>query len=701
VVLTFKAVLMRMAKACVLPLGIGLLMAQNVCSASAQDTAADANLVARGKYVAEAADCKLCHTSASGKPFAGGYKIDTPFGPIYSTNLTPDPKTGIGNWTFEDFKRAMHDGIRPDGQYLYPAMPLNSYTKIVDDDLKAMWAYLRSIPPVQQSKRENGLRFPFDIREGMLVWRWLYFDEGYFEPDANRGPLWNRGAYIVQGLGHCGGCHTPRNFMGAEIKSESLHGAHVGDWYAPDITPKALKDTNKWDIAQLAAFLKKGGTRNSTAFGPMEKVVHASLSHLNDHDLEATATYLLNASEEEPAVSQAQPSDPIAPASDPSPAASDPIAPASDPSPAASDPIATASDPSPPAETALQRGGKLYSENCAECHQSNGEGIHGAVPPMADNPAVIAKSPTDIIGAIVKGVPPRGGMGGMPSFAGALSDQEIADIANYVRTSWGNRATPDTTANLVAAWRKPLTPPHHATDPDQGFVCPTTEPGGDKELDLNLIKDLRAEMRDHGVDYPRLVDMYENQRPKAGMAKTVDALVAAYCPIIAASDETDRAKAIAFRRFSLNTASYVMHRYVPESAPPVDIVWATPVGYTLAEDIPPRKGTLTCPANDGSLVPKPLVDQARSLIGTPDPKFHAEAADTQAHSLAAKNATAKLADVANALILSFCRGIETNSKIDPAQKEDALNRYGDEVIAALQESAESKAPPKAASKKAE
>jgi mono/diheme cytochrome c family protein len=422
--LTCDAVSIRTANVRALLLSISLFVAQGLCSASAQQTVENADLVARGRYVAAAADCRLCHTSGSGEPYAGGFKVDTPFGPIYSSNITPDPKTGIGEWTFKDFKKAVHNGVRPDGQFLYPAMPLNSFTKIVEDDLKALWAYLRSVSPAQEPTRKNGLHFPFDIRESMLVWRWLFFDEGFFRPDENRGPLWNRGAYLVQALGHCGDCHTPRNFMGAQIKSRSLEGAQVGDWYAPNITSEALKDTNRWDKAQLIMFLKTGNTGNSTALGTMRDIVHAGLSHLTDHDLEAMATYLLSAGQNQLVVRQRQPS-----------------------------------EPSMSPEKVSQRGTKLYSDNCASCHKSDGEGIANAVPPLAGNPVVIAKSPTDVIVVILKGVPPRSGMTGMPSFAGSLSNQNIADLTNYIRTNWGNRIAADATSERVAAWRASLALP--------------------------------------------------------------------------------------------------------------------------------------------------------------------------------------------------------------------------------------------------
>jgi len=167
-------------------------------------------------------------------------KIDTPFGAIYSPNVTPDPGTGIGKWTFGQFKKALHAGIRADGQFLYPAMPFDAYAKIADDDLKALWAYFWTLPPVKQQNRGNELSFPFNIRDSMLAWRWLFFDEGVLKPDPAKGVQWNRGAYLVEALGHCGDCHTPRNSMGATINGRPLQGAQIDQWFAPDISPKRL-----------------------------------------------------------------------------------------------------------------------------------------------------------------------------------------------------------------------------------------------------------------------------------------------------------------------------------------------------------------------------------------------------------------------------------------------------------------------------
>ena len=258
------------------------------------EEAADPSMIARGSYLARAADCMPCHTSARDKAYAGGLRMNTPFGVMYSPNITPDRETGIGTWTFDEFKKALHSGIRADGKFLYPTMPFDAFTQISEDDLKALWSYFRSLPPIRQQNRENELTFPFSIRYGMFVWRTLFFRAQWFEPDPTKSARSNRGAYLVEALGHCGDCHTPRNFMGATVASERFKGARIDQWYAPDVTPEALAKTSRWDKSQLIAFLKKGAANNSTALGPMQEVVHDSLSFLTPDDLDAMASYLLD-----------------------------------------------------------------------------------------------------------------------------------------------------------------------------------------------------------------------------------------------------------------------------------------------------------------------------------------------------------------------------------------------------------------------
>jgi cytochrome c2 len=392
--------------------------------AAAADPAshADADLIERGKYLALAGDCMPCHTGAPKEEFAGGLPLNTPFGVIYSPNITPDKATGIGKWTFDDFKHAVHDGIRADGAYLYPAMPYTAFTNIEDNDLKAIWAFLRSLKPINKPQKANGLGFPFNIRDMMFFWRTLFFDEGYFKPDKSKSAEWNRGAYLVEALAHCNACHTPRNLMGATIPSERFHGAQIDNWFAPDITEKALKQVNKWDKAKMVAFLKQGKTANSTTLGPMHVVVHDSLSRLKDSDITAIATYMLN---DDTGVGDTVEPQHVA-------------------------------EMTPESEAHAKQ---VYNSHCAMCHQKTGEGMPGKVPPLKGNPTVEAADPYNIFSVVLGGVPGRNGLLTMPSFASQLSNQDIADVANYVRITWGNKSQPDATPAMVASWRSQVEPP--------------------------------------------------------------------------------------------------------------------------------------------------------------------------------------------------------------------------------------------------
>src|SRR5262245_36553271 len=274
----------------------------------------------------------------------------------------------------------------------------------------------------------------------MSPWRFLFFTEGYFKPDPAKGPQWNRGAYLVEALAHCSDCHTPRNFMGATIQSMWLQCARIDQWYAPNITAEALRNVNRWDKARLVAFLRKGSANNSTVLGPMQEVVHDSLSSLRESDLDAIATFLLDLSPGEET---------------PPPRVANTLAPA-----------------------VAARAAKLYGDNCATCHQANGSGIANSIPPLAGNPAVVAAKPFDILAVVLQGIPARDSMPAMPSFAGSLSDQDVADLANYVRTSFGNKAPANATPSMVATWRSTLSLPVYASAAARGFNCPDVGQGG-------------------------------------------------------------------------------------------------------------------------------------------------------------------------------------------------------------------------------
>src|SRR4051794_17064612 len=307
----------------------------------------------------------------------------------------------------------MHDGVNRQGQDLYPVMPYTFYTKVTREDVAAIFAYLRTLPPVRNAVNVDQLRFPFDIRLTQLFWRELFFTEGAYAVDPTRSAEWDRGAYLVEGLGHCGACHSPRDALGGIERGERLTGARVDHWFALNLTSDLRTGIGGWSEDQIVAFLKKGAAKGkATALGPMAEVVHNSLRQLTDQDLRAMAVYLKSV-------------------------------------PAAVTPEREAAEALPP------RDAVLYVQNCAGCHQAKGTGIAGTFPPLVGNPVVLAPDPADVLSVVVQGVPSRGGYMALPSFAASLSDQEIADVANYVRGSWGNSTPRPVTTADVAAWRVP------------------------------------------------------------------------------------------------------------------------------------------------------------------------------------------------------------------------------------------------------
>jgi len=378
------------------------------CSAIANDAVKD------GAYLAIIGDCTSCHTAPGGKPFAGGLKMANQFGYLLTPNITPDVETGIGSYTKDDFYRVLHNGVNKKDQDLYPFMPYVAYTKVTREDSDKIYDYLRTVPAVSNAIKVNNLYFPFDIRSSMIVWRELFFKPGTFKPDPTQSPLWNRGAYLVEGLGHCSSCHSPRNLMGAIEHSKAFTGATIDGWYALNLTSNPLTGLGKWSAADIAKFLKTGSYENkTTALGPMEEVVHNSTGKMTDADLLAMGTYLKSL----PANS-------------------------------------SVSADRKKVDASSLTGMKLYIDNCSGCHQSSGRGITGVIPPLADNPTVIAAQPNNIIKVIIRGITARNGYIPMPPFASRLNDQEIMEIANYVRTNWGNNASPNATKSLVESIRK-------------------------------------------------------------------------------------------------------------------------------------------------------------------------------------------------------------------------------------------------------
>ncbi|WP_187436620.1 cytochrome c [Bradyrhizobium rifense] len=388
-----------------------LALAAFTTVAQAQDKTSD--IIARGEYLARAGDCTACHTAAEGRLFAGARPMPTPFGTIYTSNITPDPETGIGKWSADDFYRTMHNGRFPDGGLIYPAMPFASYTKVTRADSDAIFAYLRSIPPVNQKNKPHELRFPYDNRQLILGWRTLFFSEGEFKPDPTKSAEWNRGAYLVEGLGHCGMCHSPINALGGTSQSDAFKGGLIPmqNWYAPSLTSNREAGLGDWSIKDITDLLQTGVSARGVVYGPMAEVVHNSLQYLDDADTKAMAVYLKG----------------IAEASSPPPASS--------------------ALPNTESSLLISLGKTVYDKNCASCHGTQGEGKPPHWPPLANNQSIEMQSAVNPIRMVLNGGYPPGTKGnpmpyGMPPFAGLLSDNEVAAVVSYIRTAWGNRGTP-------------------------------------------------------------------------------------------------------------------------------------------------------------------------------------------------------------------------------------------------------------------
>ncbi|WP_332119724.1 molybdopterin cofactor-binding domain-containing protein [Azorhizobium caulinodans] len=376
-------------------------------------TSFSAEMIARGKQLAALGDCAVCHTLPGGVTNAGGRAMETPFGTVYATNLTPDPETGIGRWSYAAFERAMREGISRDGRHLYPAFPYTAFTKTSDTDLQALYAYLMSQPAVSAPTPEAKMAFPFNIRPLMAGWNALFLKPGQMEADPARSAQWNRGAYLVEGLGHCGACHTPRNALGAEKTGAAyLAGGMVDGWEAPALTALSSAPI-PWTEEALYSYLRTGfSPHHGTAAGPMAPVVQ-ELSHLPDADIRAMATYL-----------------------------------ASFAGPALADPAARAAELQTQASASLRPldtlGGKLYEGACAACHAESGPTLFGVRPALALNTNVHAARPDNLIRVILDGIPSPAArdLGDMPAFRDSLDDGQVAALVRYIRAKFAPDAKP-------------------------------------------------------------------------------------------------------------------------------------------------------------------------------------------------------------------------------------------------------------------
>ena len=368
--------------------------------------------IARGLYLTRAGDCIGCHTARGGAPYAGGRGIETPFGTVYASNLTPDPETGLGRWSADDFWRALHNGRSRDGRLLYPAFPYPNYTRVTRADADAMYAYLRSVPGVKQPNHPHDLRFPFDLQAALAVWRALFFEPGVYRDDPSRDARWNRGAYLVEGLGHCNACHSRRNVLGAPSGPLDLAGGliPVQNWYAPSLTAADEASVSGWDVRDVVALLRDGISSRGMVMGPMSEVVLNSTQHLTNDDLAAIAQFL-----------QALPPAPVAPR--------------------------VANDAKAARRDVDARGARLYGERCAGCHGEQGEGVPRAYPALAGSRPVTMASSANLVHIVLEGGFPPSTAGnprpfGMPPFATFLSNDDVSDLLSHIRAAWSNRAAP-------------------------------------------------------------------------------------------------------------------------------------------------------------------------------------------------------------------------------------------------------------------
>lgn len=370
-----------------------------------------ADQVSRGAYLARAGNCMLCHTERGGTPYAGGRPVETPFGTVFAGNLTPDPETGIGGWSAAHFRRALHEGRSRDGRLLYPAFPYTHFTLVTPADADALFDYLRSLPPVRRPNRSHELRWPYSTQAALAVWRTLYFRQGAHQPEGNRTPEWNRGAYLVRGLGHCGACHGARNVLGATASLLDLSGGLIPmqNWYAPSLASPSEASVAGWPLEQTVQLLQDGRSPRGVALGPMADVVLHSTQYLEPADLRAIAVFLKSLP----------------------------------PAPTDTDPREV---PKPTGQ-ALTVGAKVYQDHCMNCHGARGEGLRDAYPPLAGNRSVTMTEPANLVQVVLHGgfAPATRGNPrpfGMPPFAVTLTDAEVAAVLGYVRASWGNQAPP-------------------------------------------------------------------------------------------------------------------------------------------------------------------------------------------------------------------------------------------------------------------
>jgi mono/diheme cytochrome c family protein len=455
----------------------------------------DPGLLEHGKYLTDAGDCQACHTAPGGKPFAGGLYMNTPFGPISTPNITPDRDTGIGKITDDQFVRVFHQGIGMEGEHLYPVMPFPWYTKVTRDDALAIKAYLFSLPPEHAPRKPLKLAFPFNIRAALIGWDAVFLKTGVFKPDPKQSAEVNRGAYLVQGLAHCGECHNGNNMLGDTDMAASLRGGPIDKWYAPNITSDKSQGIGRYTDEQIFTYLKTGHQKDmGVVVGPMAQTMHESLGKLTDSDLHDIVYYLKSTPPKEGFKKR--------------------------------EPVAGSQQ--------VAANGQAYLNYCASCHLQNGQGLAGAVPKLAGNGVVTAQGPETVIRVILGGINAQGSYSAMPAIGVSMTDQEVADATNYVRAAWGNAAPAQAGPGQVGSLRRETTTllamnlpggcPKIAED-DTGRVI--AQPDVQKILAATTQENVLANAE-------TLIQKVRAGAPKASQADIINSLTIGYCPVVMA-----------------------------------------------------------------------------------------------------------------------------------------------------------------------
>lgn len=388
-----------------------LITASQTASNSNAANSRGAVSLENGRYLATASNCTSCHTADAEKPFAGGVAFQTPFGLLYSTNITADQDTGIGSWSFADFYKSMKQGVRPNGEHLYPAYPYTAFAKMTDEDIASIYLYLQTFTPIAAETPQNQLNFPFNIRSLLGIWKTFFHSSATYVANPQQSEQWNRGAYLVEGPGHCGVCHSPRNILGAEQQSLALTGGiHMDQvksgkyrqWSAVNLTPDST-GLAAWSEADIVSYLKDGQNNRAVVHGPMNEVIMNSTRHLTDNDAAAIATYLRGI-------------------------------------PANAQTITTTAS-----KETLAAGETVYTVHCGSCHLPTGLGDTILGVPLANNAIVQTPDPSSLINVILYGphLPPPpfiSDRSRMKMFGKRLSDKDIADVASYLRANFGNTA---------------------------------------------------------------------------------------------------------------------------------------------------------------------------------------------------------------------------------------------------------------------